>query len=127
MRVTLVGVLTTCAVLSGCGGGSESKAEACAAWDAAEQAADVYDEAMDSRDYPDTGDFEADLEAVLDEVDNHIDLLVASKKKAKAAFTKAAGEDSEWADVQQAAYSWFERGEGDGRATVRAACDLVQE
>ena len=86
--------------------------------------ADAYHEAMTSGEYPDTGDFEADLETMLDDMDKEIDALVASKKEAKAAFTQAAADDGDWKDVQQAAYDWLENGEGDGRATVRAACDL---
>lgn len=125
MRGILVAVLTVGAVLTGCGGGNDSKAQACSEWQAAEKAAEAYDVAMDSRDYPDTGDFDADLETMLDQVDQQIDTLVAAKKKAKAAFTKAAADDEEWASVQQAAYDWLENGEGDGRATVRAACDLL--
>jgi hypothetical protein len=114
-------------VLAGCGAGEESKANACTAWNAAMEQAEVYDDAMNSRDYPDTGDFDADFETMLNEVDKQIDHLVASKKKAKAAFTKAAADDEEWLGVQQAAYDWLENGEGDGRATVRAACDLINE
>ncbi len=113
----VVGVLAAAALLVGCSDSSESKVKACEAWDFAEQATQAWEDRLN----------EVQGDPADEELRDLGDASVQADAEAKAAFAKAADEDSAWDDVQVAAYkSYSDPTDGEARVTVNAACDRVK-
>jgi len=56
-----------------------------------------------------------------------MDAVADTKKAARKAFSKAAADDPEWEDVQEAAYDYLSSGVGAGEAMVEAACERLAQ
>lgn len=119
-------MLAAGALLAGCGS-SGSKVEACAAWDTAMRADEKLMAGAGDPQLPDTGDIEADVETALEDLEEQTDQVGNANSVAKDAFSKAAAEDPEWEDVQEAAYEQLSSGGEAGKATVTAACDRLRQ